>query len=96
MKKIELFNRDGANLWLEEIGGADNNTSWWILKVDKKHKYCLEYMRVVFDKYPSKIMGTDPAGGPMLSLGDKLENGKYEIVDFLNSTTLKLLEHGNN
>lgn len=93
--KIELFNRDGANLWLERIGNIDNNTSWWILKVDKKHNYCLEYIRVIFEKYPSKIKGIDPSGGPMLSLGDKLENNKYEIIDFLNSTTLKLIENGN-
>ena len=93
--KIELFNRDGANLWLEKIENIDNNTSWWILKVDKKHSYCLEYMRIIFKKYPSEIEGIDPSGGPMLSLGNKLENNKYEIIDFLNSTTLKLLENGN-
>lgn len=95
MNKIELFNRDGATMWLEQIEGSNDKTSLWQLKVDEEHLYCLEYIRVVFEKYPSKILAVDPSGGPYISIGSELENGKYKIIDFLNSTTFKLLENGN-
>ena len=95
MNKIKLYNRDGANMWLEQIGGANDETSWWQLKIDKNHEYCLEHIRVIFETYPSKILAVDPSGGPYISLGDEFE-GKYKIIEFLNSTTFKLLENGNN
>ena len=41
MKTIKLPNRDGAILWLEHESG-----NIWKLKVDPKHNYCLEYMRM--------------------------------------------------
>ena len=43
MKKIKLFNRDGANLWLEKGKKIDSNIFEWELKVDNKHKYCRTY-----------------------------------------------------
>lgn len=91
MKKIKLYNRDGANLWLENI--KDNQ---WQLKVDKNHEYCLQYIRVI-GNYPKEIEAIDPSGGPFLSKGDILD-GNYEIVDFLflNGTTLILNERNNN
>ena len=89
MKKIKLYNRDGADLWLENI--KDNQ---WQLKVDNKHKYCLQYLRVI-GNYPKEIEAIDPSGGPFLSKGDVLDNN-YEIVDFLNITTLILNERNNN
>lgn len=89
MKKINLYNRDGANLWLE-----NESENYWKLKVDKKHEYCLQYIRIIGD-YPSNIQAIDPSGGPFLSKGDILDNN-YEIVGFLNGTTLILNERNNN
>ncbi len=89
MKKIKLYNRDGADLWLENI--KDNQ---WQLKVDKNHEYCIQYIRVI-GNYPKEIEAIDPSGGPFLSKGDVLDNN-YEIVDFLNITTLILNERNNN
>ena len=95
MNKIKLFNRDGANMWLEQIEETNDKTSLWQLKVDKEHLYCLKYIRVIFEKYPSEILAVDPSGGPYISIGSELENGKYKIIDFLNSTIFKLLKNGN-
>ena len=79
MKKIKLYNRDGADLWLERKELlVEPNISSWELKCDKNHKYCLEYMRII-GNYPYEIEAIDPSGGPMLSVGDEFEN-KYEIV----------------
>ena len=95
MKKIKLYNRDGADLWLEKTNNLSSgipNTSEWVLKVDKKHKYCLEYMRIIGD-YPKTIEAIDPSGGPMISMGDKID--KFEVVNIINSTTLWLSERNN-
>ena len=79
MTKIKLYNRDGADLWLENTGEqVAENIAKWKLNVDDKHKYCLEYMRVI-GNYPSEIEAIDPSGGPILSVEDVFEN-KYEIV----------------
>ena len=52
--KIKLFNRDGANLWLEKVKEVEPNISEWKLNVDKKHDYCLKYLRVI-GNYPIEI-----------------------------------------
>lgn len=96
MKKIILPNRDGAKLWLEQF-----NNSEWRLTVDKKHLYCLEYLRVTGTLSNGKITdieAIDPSGGPYLSLGEILEGEEddyYEIVKFINPTTLLLSERDN-
>lgn len=103
MNKIKLNNRDHADLWLEQI----NNTDWWQLKVDKKHEYCLKYMRMGGDfeieKTPensqyikwTKVVMMDPSGGPYLEVGDILDN-KYKIVEMNADLQLKLSEEHNN
>ena len=79
MTKIKLYNRDGADLWLENTGEqAAENIAIWKLCVDDKHKYCLKYMRII-GNYPYEIEAIDPSGGPMLSVGDIFKD-KYEIV----------------
>lgn len=96
MKKIKLFNRDGANLWIEKTDKEiESNIFEWNLKIDNKHKYCLEYMRII-GNYPKEIEAVDPSGGPMISLSDEFENGKYKIVNIINSTTFWISERDNN
>lgn len=90
MKKIKLFNRDGADLWLEEVKTIDPNISEWKLKVDSNHSYCLKYIRII-GNYPLEIEAVDPSGGPMISLEDKFEN-KYKIVNIINPTTFWIWE----
>lgn len=88
--KIKLYNRDGADMWLEKLSDVEPNISRWQLKVDNKHKYCLEYMRVIGD-YPNNIQAVDPSGGPFISLGDEFE-GKYKIINIINSTIFDISE----
>lgn len=91
MEKIKLFNRDGANLWLEKLSDLEDKISRWKLKVDKKHEYCLQFMRIIGND-PNHIEAVDPSGGPFISIGDKLENGKYTIVTIINSLIFDLSE----
>ena len=90
--KIELYNRDRANLWLEK-----ENSDIWKLKVDNTHKWVLEYIRVI--GYP-EIEAIDPSGGPFISVGDILSDTEkrfYKVIEIINCTTLKLKEeNGNN
>lgn len=88
--KIKLYNRDGANMWLEKLSDMKDNISRWQLKVDDKHEYCLEYMRVI-GNYPNRIEAVDPSGGPFISLGDEFE-GKYKIINIINSTIFDISE----
>lgn len=88
--KIKLYNRDGADMWLEKLSDVEPNISRWQLKVDNKHKYCLEYMRVIGD-YPNNIQAVDPSGGPFISLGDEFK-GKYKIINIINSTIFDISE----
>lgn len=89
MKKIQLSNRDNADLRLENTDG-----NIWKLRVDTKHSYCLKYMRVGYANKTNDIEFVDPSGGPMLVVGDKFK--KYEIVKIINPTTFELRERNNN
>ena len=91
--KINLYNRDGANLWLEKIKDISEETAEWRLYVDQKHLYCLQYMRCI-GKYP-EIEAVDPSGGPMIGLGDIFEK-KYQIYKIINPTTFWIRERNNN
>ena len=92
--KIKLFNRDGANLWLEKQSSISSNIFEWKLNVDSKHKYCLEYMRIIGSN-PIEIEAVDPSGGPFISLGDEFED-KYKIIKIINPTTFWISERNNN
>lgn len=94
MNKIKLYNRDGADLWLEKIKDVSDNISEWQLKVDKEHEYCLQYMRVI-GNYPKEIDAVDPSGGPFISVSDEFEN-KYKIVKICGSTLFWISERDNN
>ena len=95
MNKIRLYNRDGADLWLENTGKcADKNIYVWKLRVDRKHEYCLHYMRVI-GNYPNEIEAIDPSGGPMLSIGDEFKD-KYKIVKINSTNDIWISERNNN
>jgi hypothetical protein len=95
MKKIKLYNRDGANLFLENTGEeVAENISKWKLCVDRKHEYCLHYMRII-GNYPNEIEAIDPSGGPMLSVGNVFED-KYEIVKINSINNIWMSERHNN
>lgn len=95
MTKIKLYNRDGADLWLENTGEqVAENIAKWKLNVDDKHKYCLEYIRFI-GNYPSEIEAIDPSGGPIISVEDVFEN-KYEIVKINSANDIWIGERNNN
>lgn len=95
MKRIKLYNRDGANLYLEcTYKEVSKNTYVWSLVVDYKHEYILKYMRIIGD-YPYNIEAIDPSGGPMLSVGDEFE-GKYKIVKINSINNIWVNERNNN
>lgn len=87
MNRIQLYNRDGANLWLEKI---ENST--WKLKVDEKHSYCLNFIRIIFSN-EDDIEAVDPSGGPFISVNDTFDN--YRIDKILNETTFLISENNN-
>lgn len=69
MKKINLFNRDKANLNLVSEDGKI-----WAFEVDKPHEFVLEYMRVGYRENKESIEFIDPSGGPFISVGNKLSD----------------------
>ena len=96
MKKIKLFNRDGANLKLvqKHLKEIEPHITEWELQVDEKHKYVLEFCRYIGDNFlePEAI---DPSGGPMINLGDEFE-GKYKIVKINSVKSIWISERDNN
>ena len=92
--KIKLPNRDGANLYLEKIEDLENNLSKWSLKVDKKHDYCLHYLRVI-GKSLDEIEAIDPSGGPFMSINSLLEgenNKVYKIISIKPNIVIFILK----
>ena len=93
--KIKLYNRDGADLWLENTGEQVNeNITVWKLNVDDKHKYVLEFCRYIGNNF-SEPEAIDPSGGPMISLADEFEN-RYKIIKINNTNNIWISDNGNN
>ena len=96
MKKIKLYNRDGADLNLvqKHLKEIEPHITEWELQVDDKHKYVLEFCRYIGDNFlePEAI---DPSGGPMISLGDEFEN-RYKIVKINGINNIWISDNGNN
>jgi len=94
MKKIKLYNRDGADLYLVQLKEIEPYITEWELQVDEKHKYVLEFCRYIGDNFlePEAI---DPSGGPMINLGDEFE-GKYKIVKINSVKSIWISERNNN
>ena len=102
--KIKLYNRDGADLWLEcTHKEVQPNIFIWELTVDLEHSYVLEHCRMVGTTNGiggnkvdwSVIEAIDPAGGPFISLGDEFEN-KYKIVKINSAKDIWISERNNN
>lgn len=90
--KIKLYNRDGADLWLEQ----EKDSDIWNLKVDDNHKWIFEFIRTI--GYPERE-AVDPSGGPYLALGNELkdtDDNKYTISKIINCTTFKLKKENGN
>ncbi len=64
--KISLPNRDGDNVYLEQLG----DSNYWQLK-------CPYFYRVIGD---NPIVAIDPSGGPMLCVGDTIQNKKITEI----------------
>ena len=101
MRRIKLFNRDGANMFLEEINEISPNIYEFQITVDNKHKYVLEYCRVIYERgFDSEITAIDPAGGPFLSLEselkDELDNKIFKIIKINSAKSILLSERDNN
>jgi hypothetical protein len=94
--KIQLYNRDGADLQLVKIRDIEPFISEWKLEVDSKHEYCLEHIRVIFNGL--NIEAIDPSGGPYLYISDELDYNlkSYKIVNITSNLTLWLSERNNN
>ena len=96
MKRIKLFNRDGADLYLEKTSKKINdNTFEWKLVVDDEHSYVLNYCRYIYKEghFKSIIECIDPSGGPFLSVGDTYSG--HKIVQ-INSAKSIYLSEGHN
>lgn len=100
--KIQLYNRDGADLYLfrlDEAEPIEPNIYEWELCVDEKHSYVLEYCRFIgqFDKNNGweVIEAIDPSGGPMLYLGDEFKK-KYKIVKINSVKSIWISERNQN
>lgn len=89
--KICLFNRDGANLWLEKGSYLEPHIYEWHLKVDGEHDWVLKYLRII-GNYPTKIEAVDPSGGPFISVGNTFEGDKYKIIEIISPTIFKIWE----
>ena len=95
MKKIKLFNRDGADLYLVKTNEEIEPNIWvWSLEADKRHGYIFEYCRFMIDS-DNTIEAIDPSGGPMLSLADEFED-KYKIVKINSVNNIWISERNNN
>jgi hypothetical protein len=104
MKKIKLYNRDGADLKLvrKHLKEIEPYITEWELQVDEKHRYVLEFCRYIgnYDEDNDSINwniieAIDPSGGPMINLGDEFE-GKYKIVKINNTNSIWISERNNN
>lgn len=77
-----LFNRDGAKLSLDRI--KDNQ---YVLNVDDKHKYVLEYCRISTEDSINYSM-YDPSGGPYMYPGYKVSDSVKISKIFKSNNTI--------
>lgn len=91
IKKIKLNNRDGAEMYLQQIY---EDSDLYKLIVDEKHQYCLEYINVSIGcNSKNQIMhyhSIDPVGGPLIKSRDEIDN--YIVDEIINCNTVRLRE----
>lgn len=79
---INLFNRDHADLRLELLTG---NTYQLSVKTPEKFGYVLNHLRCGISDKDNKIYSfIDPPGGPMICIGDKIDNRTVEKIYYSN------------
>ena len=65
--KIDFYNRDGFNIWLERVG---ENSDWWQLRTDQSSLF--DYINLTFEDYnTNSIYAVDLPGGPFIYVGSK-------------------------
>ncbi len=82
--KIQLYNRDGLDIWLENI-----EDDFWELKT--KDKEYFSYLRLIYEDDKNDIFAVDPPGGPFLHIG-MIINGEFKIIGILNNGHIIQLE----
>ncbi len=70
LEKIILPNRDGANLYLIQ---TESESKIYKLECDLEHKYTVEYACVTLEDDNQTIKAFDPAGGPYLYVGYRID-----------------------
>ena len=76
--EIKFYNRDGSEVWIEKVG--DNG--WWQLRM--KPDQLFSYTRLLYEEGQG-IYAVDPPGGPLLSVGKKIEE-QYMIEEIKNTS----------
>lgn len=81
MEKIEFFNRDRSEVWLERTG---EETEWWKLRIEPPQLY--RYIRLLFEDDGNEIYAVDPPGGPFISIGSKVGLKELEVREIKNTS----------
>ena len=82
--KIDFYNRDGFNIWLERVG---ENSDWWQLRADQSSLF--DYIDLTFENNDTNsIYAVDPPGGPFIFVGSEVGIGGPYIVREIRNTSL--------
>jgi hypothetical protein len=80
MEKIEFYNRDGSEVWIEKIG----EEGWWQLRM--KPDQLFSYTHLLYEDEGQGIYAVDPPGGPFLSVGTKI--GERYMIEEIKNTSM--------
>lgn len=70
MKRIDLYNRYGDKVYLEQEDNGD-----WFFRGDGS---AFDHHRVIFEEDNKTIHAVDPSGGPYLAIGTLLSDGTFK------------------
>ena len=76
--EIKLYNRDGSEVWLEDVG----NNGWWQLRM--KPNQLFSYTRLLYEEEGQGIYAVDLPGGPFLSVCTEVK--EYKITEIKNTS----------
>lgn len=80
--KIDFYNRDGYDVWLERIG---EDSDWWQLRTNQPSLF--NYINLIFeDNNTDSIYAVDPPGGPFISVGSKVGLEEMVVVEIKNTS----------